>query len=266
MRLVLVDNNVSVTKSLQLYFRNVFYEQLLVYPDVHQEPPKDGDSIVLREPVEIYNAHYSIYSQWCSYALKQGLNLRIIILTTEGVDQLERNPFCINIIDLSKTLREKFQTIFSYPAKPDTTIPDKSNFDDIIIRLKTFFKGHGEGSLIKNLNDIYQDVSMAPVLVAQGDNSVEECIDKLILKWAKPRWEIFKERYHKYLIYFRYLPYYTDILLLAENFHTIDSYFTNIPRDEKEFIHTDMRPPFLKILKTLDDIDRLYIKSEGPIK
>ena len=133
--------------------------------------------------------------------------------------------------------------------------------------LKGFFKGHGQKSLVKILSSIGSDLDMGPKLVASDDYSVDECIQELIIKRKLPeKWEKFKERYNRYLVYFRYTPFFKEVQGLTDYFQKVDAYLQNIPKTKKAFIQTTISEEIRKARVILEEIDRKYIGSERPVQ
>jgi hypothetical protein len=102
--------------------------------------------------------------------------------------------------------------------------------------------------------------------VAMDDYTVEECVQELIVKRAIPKWESFKERYDKYLLYFRYTPFFKEIQGLTDYFRKVDAYLQNIPKTKEAFIQARISEEIRKARVILEDIDRKYIGSERPIQ
>jgi hypothetical protein len=164
-------------------------------------------------------------------------------------------------------LSDKIKTVLSADDLTVHGYNGNSETANIIDKLKTFFKGHGEESLLSILTSIGNDLDMGPKLVASDDYSVDECIQELIIKRKLPeKWDEFKERYNRYLVYFRYTPFFKEIQGLTDYFQKVDAYLQNIPRTQEAFIKTTISEEIRKARMILEEIDHKYIGSERPVQ
>ncbi len=258
------NDNVSI--SFQNYFKYLFDRELSFYCDADYIDLKENDCIFLMESVKIQGKWYSVFPLWIDYFRVNDLNFKMIAFHYGEKEILDSTPFFISLTDNRRSFYEKIYAVLSignlsigdHDFRPDTAL-----ITDV---LKVFFKGHGEESFVKLLTDLSQLFMQGPQLVAMGDYTIEECVQELILKRAIPRWEKFKERYNRYLVYFKYTPLFKEVQGLADYFNKVDAYLRNIPRTKEAFIKTRISEEIRKARLILEDIDRKYIGSEQPIQ
>jgi hypothetical protein len=256
----------SLKGAFNNYFKFVLNKNPYFYENCFQDDFQKGDYFFVFDPTEINAEFYSVFPLWMDYIKKKRLPIRLIILNSEKIENLNYNPFFINLIDQNRPLSDKIRTVL---AIDDLKLHDcnwRSQAANIADALKAFFKGHGQESLIKILTDLDQYFQQGPQLVAMDDYTVEECVQELIVKRAIPKWESFKERYDKYLLYFKYLPFYKEIYDLKDCSKKVDDYIHNIPKKKEAFVKTDISEEIRKARAILEDIDRKYIGSERPVQ
>jgi hypothetical protein len=266
MRFTFIENDNDLRESFSNYFKFLFNKNLFFSEDCLQNDLNIGDQIFIMDPIEVNGEFFSIFTLWVEYVKEGKLPLRLIILNYEKIENLSSNPFFINLIDSDCLLSDKIEIVLSVD---DLSVYDYvANFQatNIVDVLKVFFKGHGQESLIKILTDLDQYFQQGPQLVAMDDYTVEECVQELIVKRAIPKWESFKERYDKYLLYFRYTPFFKEIQGLTDYFRKVDAYLQNIPKTKEAFIQARISEEIRKARVILEDIDRKYIGSERPIQ
>lgn len=260
------NNNISI--SFQNYFKYLFDREISFYCDTNYVDFEENDCIFLMEPVSIHGEWYSVFPLWIDYFRVNDLNLKVIVFHYGEKDILDSNPFFISLTDNQRSFYKKINSVLSIGSlsigdhnfRPDTAL--------IADVLKVFFKGHGEESLVSILTSIGNDLDMGPKLVASPEKySVDECIQELIIKRKLPeKWEKFKERYNRYLVYFRYTPFFKEVQGLTDYFQKVDTYLKDIPRTKDAFIKTTISEEIRKARVILEDIDRKYIGSERPVQ
>ncbi len=260
------NKNDNISISFQNYFKYLFDRELLFYCDADYIDLKENDCIFLMEPVKIQGEWYSVFPLWIDYFRVNDLNLKVIVFHYGKKEILDSNPFFISLTNCKQSLYKKINSVLSI----DNLSIDNHGFhpDTALITdvLKVFFKGHGEESLVKLLTDLAQLFVQGPQLVAMGDYTIEECVQELIVKRAIPRWEKFKERYNRYLVYFKYTPFFKEIQGITDYFQKVDAYLKDIPRTKDAFIKTTISEEIRKARLILEDIDRKYIGSERPVQ
>ena len=264
----LESNNNNISISFQNYFKHLFDRELLFYCDADYVDLKENDCIFLMEPVKIQGEWYSVIHLWINYFRVNDLNLKVIFFHYGRKEILDSIPFFISLTDNRRSFYEKIYSVLSignlsignHAFHPETAL-----ITDV---LKVFFKGHGEESLVSTLTSIGNDLDMGPKLVASPEKySVDECIQELIIKRKLPeKWEKFKERYNRYLVYFRYTPFFKEVQGLTDYFQKVDAYLRNIPKTKEAFIQTTISEEIRKARVILEDIDRKYIGSERPVQ
>lgn len=260
------DNRLSI--SFQNYFKYLFDRELLFYCDADYIDFKENDCIFLMDPVKIQEGWYSVFPLWIDYFRVNDLNLKMIVFNYGKKEILDLNPFFVSLTDSRRSFYKKINSVFSagnlsignYDFPPDSAI-----ITDV---LKVFFKGHGEESLVSILTSIGNDLDMGPKLVASPEKySVDECIQELIIKRKLPeKWEKFKGRYNRYLVYFRYTPFFKEVQGLTDYFRKVDAYLKDIPRTKEAFIKTRISEEIRKARVILEEIDHKYIGSERPVQ
>ena len=269
MKTVFLGNkNDNISISFQNYFKYLFDRELSFYCNADYIDFKENDCIFLTEPVKIQGEWYSVFPLWIDYFRVNDLNLKVIVFHYGEKEILDSTPFFISLTDNRRSFYEKINSVLSignlsigdHNFRPDTAL-----ITDV---LKVFFKGHGEESLVSILTSIGNDLDMGPKLVASPEKySVDECIQELIIKRKLPeKWNEFKRRYNKYLIYFKYTPFFREVQGLADYFKKVDAYLRNIPRTKEAFIKTRISEEIRNAREILEDIDRKYIGSERPIQ
>ena len=262
------NKNDNISISFQNYFKYLFDRELLFYCDTGYVDFKENDCIFLMEPVSIQGEWYSVFPLWIDYFRVTELNLKVIVFHYGEKEILDSTPFFLSLTDNRRSFYEKIYSVLSIGnlnIGDHDFLPDTALITDV---LKVFFKGHGQESLVSILTSIGNDLGMGPRLVASPENySVDECIQELIIKRKLPeKWEKFKERYNRYLVYFRYTPFFKEIQGLADYFEKVDTYLQNIPRTKEAFIETKISEEIRKARLILEDIDRRYIGSERPVQ
>ena len=269
MRFIFLGNsNDKISISFQNYFTYLFDREISFYCDTSYIDFNENDCIFLMEPVKIQGEWYSLFHLWIDYLGVNDLNLKVIVFHYGEKEILDATPFFISLTDSRRSFYEKINSVFS---AGNLSIIGDHNFRPapalITDVLKVFFKGHGKESLVSVLTSIGNDLDMGPKLVASDDYSVDECIQELIIKRKLPeKWEKFKERYNRYLVYFRHTPFFKEIQGLADYFKKVDAYLQNIPRTREAFIQTTISEEIRKARVILEEIDHKYIGSERPVQ
>ena len=266
--LFLGNKNDNISISFQNYFKYLFDRELLFYCDADHIDFNENDCIFLMEPVKIQGEWYSIFPLWIDYFRVNNLNLKVIVFHYGEKEFLDSTPFFISLTGNRRFFYEKINSVLSIG---NLSVCDHDfSHDTALIAdvLKVFFKGHGEESLVSILTSIGNDLDMGPKLVASPEKySVDECIQELIIKRKLPeKWEKFKERYNRYLVYFRYTPFFKEVQGLTDYFQKVDTYLKDIPRTNDAFIKTTISEEIRKARVILEDIDRKYIGSERPVQ
>ena len=260
------NKNDNISKSFQNYFKYLFDRDLSFYCDAAYIDFKENDCIFLMEPLSIQGEWYSVFPLWIDYFRVNDLNLKVIVFHYGEKEILDSTPFFISLTENQRSFYEKINSVLSIgnlSIGDHYFSPDTALITDV---LKVFFKGHGEESLVKLLTDLAQLFMQGPQSVALGDYTIEECVQELIVKRAIPRWEKFKERYNRYLVYFMYTPFFKEIQGLTDYFQKVDAYLQDIPRTKEAFIKTTISEEIRKARVILEEIDRKYIGSEQPIQ
>jgi len=259
------NDNISI--SFQNYFKYLFDRELSFYCDTGYSEFKENDCILLMEPVKIQGEWYSLFPLWIDYFRVNDLSLKVIVFHYGEKEILDSTPFFISLTDNKRSFYEKINSVLSISnlsIGDHDFLPNTALITDV---LKVFFKGHGEESLVSILTSIGNDLDMGPKLVLSDDYSVDECIQELIIKRELPRrWNEFKERYNRYLVYFRYTPFFKEVQGLTDYFQKVYTYLHNIPRAKEAFIQTKISEDLKRARLILENIDRKYIGSERQIQ
>jgi hypothetical protein len=267
MAIIFIEGRQQLKRSFRSFFKFVMGKEISFYESSNGLTIHAFDSVFFIDPLVIEGEFYSIFPLWADYLKQTLFPFRLVILNYQKRENLNSNPFSINLVDSNSPLSDKIRTVLSVD---DLTVHDfNGNYEttNIIDMLKGFFKGHGEESLVSILTSIGNDLDMGPKLVASDDYSVDECIQELIIKRELPgKWSEFKERYNRYLIYFRYTPFFKEIQGLTDYFQKVDAYLRNIPKTKETFIKTRISEEIRKARKILEDIDSKYIGSEWPVQ
>ena len=267
MAIIFIEGRRELKKSFRGFFEFVMGKEISFYESSNGLTIHAFDSVFFIDPLVIEGELYSIFSLWADYLKQTHFPFRLVILNYQKRENLNSNPFSINLADSDSHLSDKIRTVLSVD---DLTVHDfNGNYEttNITDMLKGFFKGHGQESLVSILTSIGNDLDMGPKLVASDDYSVDECIQELIIKRELPRkWNEFKERYNRYLAYFRYTPFFKEVQGLADYFQKVDDYLQNIPKTRDAFIQTTISEEIRKARAILEEFDRKYIGSEQPVQ
>lgn len=267
MAIIFIEGRQELKRSFRGFVEFVMGEEISLYGSSNGLTIHAFDSVFFVDPLVIEGEFYSIFPLWSDYLKQTLFPFRLVILNYHKRENLNSNPFSINLADSDRPLPDKIRIVLSVD---DLTVHDfNGNYEttNIIDMLKGFFKGHGQESLVSILTSIGNDLDMGPKLVASDDYSVNECIQELIIKRELPRrWDEFKERYGRYLAYFIYTPFFKEIQGLTDYFKKIDTYLQDIPRTKETFIKTTISEEIRKARAILEEIDRKYIGSEQPVK
>ena len=267
MAIIFIEGRQHLKRSFRGFFEFVMGKEISFYGSSDGLTIHGFDSVFFVDPLVIEGEFYSIFPLWANYLKQTLFPFRLAILNYQKRENLNSNPFSINLADSGRSLSDKIRTVLSVD---DLTVHDfNGNYEttNIIDMLKGFFKGHGQESLVSVLASIGNDLDMGPKLVVSDDYSVDECIQELIIKRKLPeKWDAFKERYNRYLTYFRYTPFFKEIQGLTDYFQKVDAYLQNIPRTKDAFIKTTISEEIRKAREILEGIDRKYIGSERQVQ
>jgi len=267
MAIIFIEGRQQLKRSFRGFFEFAMGKEISFYGSFNGLTIHAFDSVFFIDPLIIEGEFYSIFPLWADYLKQTHFPFRLVILNYQKRENLNSNPFSINLADSTPPLSDKIRTVLSVD---DLTVHGfNGNYEttNITDMLKGFFKGHGQESLVSVLTSIGNDLDMGPKLVASDDYSIDECIQELIIKRELPRkWNEFKERYNKYLIYFKYTPFFVEVQGLADYFQKVDAYLQNIPRTKDAFIKTTISEEIRKAREILEDIDRKYIGSERQVQ
>jgi hypothetical protein len=262
MKSIFIEKNTNLRKAFELYYNSIIKKRLIPFSDVSVENFSQECIVFLTEPCMVNNELYTIYPIWFEYLKQSPCPFRIIVVNYCGIDNFDSNPFAINIMDDTRYVSDKIKLICSANDLAFRNIIIPKQAFHIVNKLKTFFSGHDEESLIKVLNIIDQSFYNGPVTVAKDYYTVEECIKEFIEKCSRPEWKRFKDRYDRYRPYFQCMPFYHQVKEIEKYINDVDKYLANIPTAKKEFIDMDISISVKSIRKILEEIDNAYIKSE----
>ena len=268
MAIIFIEGRQQLKRSFRSFFKFVMGKEISFFGSFDGLTIHAFDSVFFIDPLIIEGELYSIFPLWADYLKQTHFPFRLVILNYQKRENLNSNPFSINLADFDRPLPDKIRTVLSVD---DLTVHDfNGNYEttNIIDMLKGFFKGHGQESLVSVMTSIGNDLDMGPRLVASPEKySVDECIQELIIKRELPRrWNEFKGRYNRYLTYFRYTPFFKEVRGLTDYFQKVDNYLQNIPKTKDAFIKTRISEEIRKARVILEEIDRKYIGSERPVQ
>ena len=186
-------------------------------------------------------------------------NIKVVIL---GYQNNKQNNY-INLLDLNH-LNTNLSQIYNSNIINNQ---ERTNISpQILERLVTFFKGHGEESLLSCLYSSQYYLSNGPVLFQKGNINYDE-YQKTFLSPGIENWEIFSNRLNKYKNYLFVAGFENEVrevILKTKQFQVFVEKLENINEYQlKEIVINTYVKKNISILKEIDNIfSNIYRKLE----
>ncbi|MEO0726779.1 MAG: response regulator [Bacteroidota bacterium] len=207
MYIQLVCNNKDVEQRLHQHFGSRH-----TITDFDKETGAiEVDAVIIVEPYVIKGQYLSICSIWKNYLLENQPETKLIVA---GFNLRDQHSNYLNLLDL----HDDYDLAAFIEAAPELSdewdITHLQNgYDQVINKLRQFFTGHNNESIIDAVAKVRQVLNNAE-LSLYGSPSLEREIEPFSIIWEKrlyPKRNFFQHfysRWHYYRDYFNSLPFY----------------------------------------------------------
>lgn len=203
--ILLLSNLRNVYKNIIDYYNNIEIKFVSSTKEINFD--KDITLIII-EPIKVKNEFITISPIWKDYLKEKYFDSILIVM---GFSDYRGS----NYIDLLK-LPKSFESII----KKAKTVREKWNIPidglDLRVRFASYFKGHGEESIISIINKLCQSFNIAYLKLEDEDIKMDKIMSNLIHPYVAPEWKKFVKGWNKllelYKIYSDFLPFSKDMI------------------------------------------------------
>ena len=214
----------------------------------------DEDILVIFEPVKIGEIHYSIYKVWKRYF---EIHFPLSTIIVMGFVDHQSS----NYLDLLN-LPADFQAFVASALPPGADWDVPIECMDALKSMRQFFRGHGEVSLISQLNKIQQSLNVAYVTVAEREKNFQEIKDSLLIPYLLRELGNFRIRWDNYCKLLKYLPFFPVMESIDAQFTEITDFFQTGDINGPDFLDQHFDDSIRQVMNELRKVDRTYIRPE----
>jgi len=219
--------------------------------------PSEWDSVsvfIIIEPFVISHKYCSVSSLWKKYLSIHFPNIKLILMGF--LDFQDQNY--IDLLNMPNNFHVFVQN--ALPAGTEYGIPvDGLNCHDT---MRQFFKGHGNDSLISQLNRIQQSLNVTYTNLLTGSSDFQEIKDSLLMPYFMPEWKELKRRWDVYYPFFEYLPFFSTMKSINETLKEISQVISATNIKKNTFLNGHFDDKIVSISNQLVQIDKHYIRPE----
>ncbi|MBL7794333.1 MAG: hypothetical protein JNK77_18520 [Saprospiraceae bacterium] len=209
----------------------------------------DCDIFILLSPVWCNNHFISCDKTWKKYL---ELNYPEVRFISAGFDQIAQENY-IDLLDLPKNWaffflnarisRDAFDVI-------DTGGLDMSN------KLRAFFEGHGNDSILQIFSPIYMALRIVRDEINKGKNTYQKLYTEVISQiQLTDNWRIFLYRFSNYYSFFSCLPFFSLFEMIKTHTEIIRPYFDEGCKEELLFTQLGVMEHISEIKRYLDEAE-----------
>ncbi len=227
------------------------------------------DAVLLVEPFEVNETCLSVFSIWKRFLKHKFPTVKLIVA---GFPEAEHSNQ-LNLLDLSDQFDLEGFFRRSRPVTEDWETEIIKNGDDVLPKLKVFFRGHHHESIIDTIATLRSTLNNA-YLALEGSKKLQVLKRDFSAIWQEMLYpkrtnsRLFFSRWHNYRHFFECLPFYSMLLdIKADEFaKELNAFFSGgeeaSAQKEAEFRALDGYKRLDELTKLLDSINRRYINVE----
>ena len=214
----------------------------------------DEAVLMIFEPVKIGGIYYSIHRVWKRYFEVHFPLSKIIV--AGFIDH--QGPNYLDLLNLPAD----FQSFVSNSFPTGSDWEGAVECVDALENMRQFFRGHGEVSLISQLNKIRQSLNVAYVTAAEREGDFQEIRDSLLIPYLLPELKNLRRRWYNYYLIFEYLPFLPIMESIDAAFREISVFFETDGINRDAFLDQHFDDSIRLLIRKLREIDRAYIRPE----
>ncbi|HMQ48089.1 MAG TPA: response regulator [Saprospiraceae bacterium] len=250
MRLYIVSNNENIIHRLRSQWSD---KHKLVPMDQSIKSYDAFDAVIVVEPYILNKQYLSIASIWKTYLARHAPATKLIVA---GFGLKKGNPNYLPLLDIDSDFDLNHFINNALPVSTSDEIEHIGNgYDQVVDKLKLFFKGHNQEGIIDSISKIRQVLNNAE-LSLYGSEKLKRSKEPFEQVWKEKLWadekkkafQYFYNRWLNYKDYFLSLPFYheiqeADIASFVQGLHHIFSK----PRDMSEAALAELEQAYRKL-------------------
>lgn len=161
--------------------------------------------LLIVEPLMVHDIGISVYTLWKTYLVEHNPDCQLIVL---GIKDLEYIQYS-NYLDILRLPKDFCAFLKQTKSVQETWAYIPTDVVDMRMRMKRFFKGHGEEDMTKELIENYRKLSIFLMdMIEEKEEKEPIQLDSTF----KKNWRTLLNRWKNYFPLFDFLPYYPQLI------------------------------------------------------